>query len=132
MLPSPWMQLVVPDTGRTYLALLSFLPLRSLFRLPAFIRYAFAVRRQVEAAPGAVGYSMNQDPLHLHFWTLSVWGDEAHLGSFVEALPHALVMDALQNDMGPTAFVRWEIRGADVPPSWRDALARQSRGPGTT
>jgi len=60
------------------------------------------------------------------FWTLSVWESEAALEAFVARDPHADIMSAMQPRMGRTRFLRWHIRGAEVPPRWRDALERRA------
>jgi hypothetical protein len=63
--------------------------------------------------------------LQKQFWTLSVLEGEAALQEFVGALPHSHVMRVLQEKMGQTHFVRWTMRGAELPPRWPAALARQ-------
>ena len=40
---------------------------------------------------------------------------------------HAATMSEIAPYMGATRFVRWRIRGPEVPPSWEDAFARQAR-----
>ena len=128
LLPMPWKQVSAPDGDASYLALLSYLPLRSPSHLPAFLKDTFAIQRQVGAAPGVIGYSLAAQPWRLRFWTLSVWQDERHLAEFVRAIPHRDVMRALEGHMGQTQFIRWQIRGEEVPPRWSDALARQQPG----
>ncbi len=62
--------------------------------------------------------------LKRQFWTLSVWEGEAALHQFVIENPHGHVMMALREKMDQTRFVRWSIRGAELPPRWREAFIR--------
>ena len=55
-------------------------------------------------------------------WTLSVWEDEAALERFVGQQPHRQAMIRLRRDMGDSAFTRWKLDGAAVPPGWRAAM----------
>jgi len=71
-----------------------------------------------------IGYSFKARLLVRHFWTLSVWVDDASLQAFVNAPPHRDMMQALVPHMGPTRFVRWTVRGVDVPVGWEEALDR--------
>jgi len=73
-----------------------------------------------------IGYSLNSRLFTGQFWTLSVWEDEAALQAFVHAAPHVETMRAMIPHMGPTRFVRWTVRGADLPVRWDDALRRSS------
>ena len=82
------------------------------------------VRRQLERSAGVIGYSLNTRLLVGEFWTLSAWEDEATLQAFVQAPPHLEAMAALRPHMGPTRFVRWTVRGTQVPVRWDDAWSR--------
>jgi hypothetical protein len=100
--------------------------LRSILRVPAFLRRTPGIERQVKAAPGAVGYSLGADLLKLHFHTLSVWEDAGSLRAFAHALAHEEVREAFATDKrAPSIFVQWSVLGADLPLTWKDALARQ-------
>ncbi len=128
--PQPWKTLIAIDPEKQYLAFTSRFAMRSVFRVPAFMRYSFQIMRQVEAAPGAVGYALGADLLRLNFYTLSVWEDEEHLRAFVRARPHIGAMRDFRHDMrSQSPFIRWNIRGAELPPTWKDALSRQTQGP---
>ncbi len=127
MPPSPWVILSATQPERDYLVLLSYLPLRSFWKLPAFVRHAQAIRRQLEDARGAIGYSMLAQLFRLQFWTLSVWQDRAALDSFVRADPHLKIMSALQGHMGETQFIEWQAAGSTLPPKWTDAMGRFRR-----
>ena len=109
---------------RDYLALLSYLPLNSAWHLPRLFLYSTRIRRQLRTSSGLIGYSLRARLAAKQFWTLSVWEDEAALQGFVAAPPHLAFMKALASHMGPTRFVRWNVRGSELPLRWDDALRR--------
>ncbi len=53
------------------------------------------------------------------FAPVSVWKDEAALEGFVRQQPHRQAMIGLRRYMGDSAFARWKLNGAAVPPRWR-------------
>src|SRR5262249_48766104 len=121
---TPWRSLRAADPGRDYLVLLSFLPLKRLWRIPWFALQANRIVRQLEGSAGVIGYSLNSRLISGQFWTLSVWDNEATLQAFVYEAPHVDTMRTMIPHMGPTRFVRWSVRGAELPVSWKDALRR--------
>jgi len=121
---TPWSVRRLPDPGREYLVLLSFLPLRRFRDFPAFVRHDARITRQLSGARGLIGYSKLGRPWVKRFWTLSAWEDEAALAAFIHAGPHVRAMSELRPRMGPTRFVRWTLPGAALPPTWDDALRR--------
>jgi hypothetical protein len=125
---TPWKMLAPVDVGREYVALLSYLPLRSYLKMPLFARFSYAIHRQMLVTPGAVGYSMRAKVLSRQFWTLSVWESERALMEFVAKVPHGKIMKALAPHMGATAFSRWKILGSGIPPRWEDAIRRSVQG----
>ncbi len=120
----PWKSLAPVAPEREYLALLSFLPLRHGWRVPWFLIHTGRITAQLRQTRGLVGYSLLARPLRKNFWTLSVWEDEAALRAFVAAGAHGVAMRAMTPHMGATRFIRWKVRGANVPPKWHDALDR--------
>jgi quinol monooxygenase YgiN len=94
------------------------------WKLPTFLMQTRRIMTQLEQTRGLIGYSLLARPLRKHFWTLSVWEDEAALRAFVEAGAHAITMRSMAPHMGATRFIRWKIRGAGIPPKWADALDR--------
>jgi len=114
--------LLEPDA--TYLVLASSIPPKSVASTWKLFRGSRAVRRQLLATDGVVGFSMLAKPLRKHYATLSVWRDEAALEGFAIAHPHDRLMADLAPAMDTTKFVRWTISGTDGPPSWNDALVR--------
>jgi quinol monooxygenase YgiN len=121
---SPWRTFGSPEPEREYLALLSYLPLKSYWRIPHFLLYTAQVVRQLASAEGMLGYSVLARPLSKQFWTLSAWKNEAALRSFIQCPPHVRIMTALTPHMGETKFVRWMVKGSELPLPWDDALRR--------
>ena len=109
---------------RDYVALLTYLPLNSAWHLPWLVLYSTRIRRQLRKSSGLIGYSLRARPAAKQFWTLSAWEDEAALQAFVAAPPHLAVMKALASHMGATRFVRWNVKGSELPLRWDDALRR--------
>lgn len=124
MVKMPWRTLVSPDSEAEYLALLTYLPLRRFRTIPKFLRYVRAIQGQLNGAEGLVGYSLKARLLPRKFWTLSVWRDEGALMRFVTQDPHRHSMGALRPHMAQTEFIRWRLKGSEVPPSWEGALRR--------
>jgi len=120
----PWVTFRAPEPDREYLALLTELPLRRFRDLGAFLLSSWRIQGQLRRTPGLLGYSLRAHTLQREFWTVSVWEDDAALHQFVVS-PHAHVMAALQGKMGQTRFARWSFRGAEYPPQWPEALAKQ-------
>lgn len=114
----------VPD--KQYVAILSYLPLRSWWALPYFLYCARRIRGQLKTTSGLIGYSLLAHVATKRFWTLSVWESEVALINFVHKNPHNEAMMTLHRFMGGTQFVRWAVRGSQVPPSWDEAMARSA------
>lgn len=120
----PWKTFADVDPQRHYLVMASRLPLRSYRQIPSFLRLTLAVRRQLAASEGLVGYALFAQLPQKTFWTLSAWEDSARLQAFARAMPHAAVMHQLRPHMAPTTFTTWEAPGRALPVSWEDARAR--------
>ena len=123
----PWKDLAPADAKREYVALLSYLPLRKYSKIPAFFRYTMGIQRQLRKTPGAIGYSLRAKVLRRKFWTLSVWEDDRALVAFVSDAPHGEAMKSIAPHMGATKFTRWKVAGSAIPPTWEDAMKRESR-----
>jgi quinol monooxygenase YgiN len=80
--------------------------------------------KQLASAEGLLGYSVLARPLSKRFWTLSAWKNEAALRTFVNHPPHVRIMTALTPHMSDTKFVRWSVKGVQLPLQWDDALRR--------
>jgi len=59
-------------------------------------------------------------------WTLSAWEDERAGVAFASKVPHFDAVTVLQSPMGKSAFVRWSVKGAELPLRWDDALHRMA------
>ena len=121
---SPWRSFGCPDPNGDFVALLSYLPLKSFWRVPSFFIYSAKVAKQLASAQGLLGYSFLARPVSKRFWTLSVWKDETALQAFVKDPPHLYIMTALAPHMSETKFVRWTVKGSQLPLLWDDALRR--------
>jgi quinol monooxygenase YgiN len=121
---SPWRTFGSSAPEQDYVALLSYLPLKSYWRIPVFFFYTAQVVKQLASAAGVLGYSVLAHSLSKQFWTLSAWRNEGALRAFVQHPPHVHVMTALAPYMDKTKFVRWMIKGSELPPRWDDALSR--------
>ncbi len=126
---SPWRTFGSPNPNGDFVALLSYLPLKSYWRVPLFLLYTAEVARQLASAEALLGYSVLARPFSKRFWTLSAWETEASLRLFVQCPPHVRLMAALAPHMGETKFVRWEVKGSQLPLRWDDALSRFSSSP---
>ena len=120
---TPWRTFGSPDPNGDFVALLSYLPLRTYRGVLHWAIYTTRVVKQL-ATDGLVGYSLLARPLSKRFWTLSAWKNEAALQAFVNRSPHLRVMAALGPHMDKTGFVRWTVKGTDLPLRWDDALPR--------
>jgi hypothetical protein len=121
---SPWTTVAVLDPGADYVVLASSIPPKSVASTWKLFRGSRAVRRQLLATDGVMGFSMLAEPLRKHYATLSVWRDETALETFARAHPHDRLMAELSPAMDATKFVRWTISGSAGVPSWADALTR--------
>ena len=121
---SPWRTVGSPDPNGDVVVLLSYLPLKSYWRVPPFFLYTVQVIRQLASAQGLLGYSLLARPLLKRFWTLSAWDNADALRAFVQHPPHVRIMAALTPHMDQTRFVRWTVKGCQLPLRWDDALRR--------
>jgi hypothetical protein len=121
----PWKTINAPDPDRTYLAFSSRFAMRSFVTVPSFFMRGLAIQKQIATADGVIGFSLGANLPSLEFYTLSAWEDEAHLYRFARELAHGEGMRQFHSKMrSPSAFVTWQVRGADLPLAWPDALER--------
>jgi len=113
---------VRPD--RDYVVMASRLPLKSVLQVPRFMLNTLSITGQLKRSKGIVWYSLLAHLVRHRFWTLSVWEDEDALDAFAAELPHSGIMTGLRPHMGATKFVTWTALGAEVPPTWEQALER--------
>ncbi len=124
----PWTSRSEMEPGSDYLVMASHLPLKRISSTVRFFRGVFAVRKQLAAAEGLVGYTLRASPLARGYWTLSVWKDATALRGFMRTSPHVQLMTALKPFLGPTKFVMWRISAADGRPNLAGALERLASG----
>ena len=124
---SPWITFASADAHREYHALLSYLPLKKYSAVPGFFRFSFQIQKQLRATPGVIGYALRAKIVSRNFWTLSVWEDDRTLMEFVRLTPHGEAMKSISPHMGATRFTRWKVPGSAVPPTWDDAMKRDSK-----
>jgi hypothetical protein len=80
-----------PGTG--YLVMASHLPLKRITATVRFFRGVSAVRKQLAAADGLIGYTLRAKPLARDYWTLSVWKDNATLREFMRVSWRTMAAD---------------------------------------
>jgi hypothetical protein len=124
---TPWRMIAAADSNREYVALLSYLPPRKYRKILEFFRYTVQIQRQIRETPGAIGYGMRAKVFSRNFWTLSVWEDDRALMEFARRAPHGEVMKSIAPHMGATRFTRWKVPGSAVPPTWNEAMKRESK-----
>ncbi len=69
-----WISFKKPAPKREYVAILSYLPLKSFWSLPQFLYYTRRIQTQLKSAYGLVGYSLAH-VLVKRFWTVYAWAD---------------------------------------------------------
>jgi len=121
---SPWKSFAAVETTKEYVALVSFLPLKSIWGVPKFLKYSIQIQRQLADSKGLIGYSLEAQIFNKKFWTLSIWENQEAMDEFVKKAPHSRIMAALAPQMGKTKFVPWKIAGSAVPPDWSAAKKR--------
>jgi quinol monooxygenase YgiN len=124
----PWTARAEMEPRTGYLVMASQLPLKRITATVRFFRGVFAVRKQLAAADGLIGYTLRAKPLARDYWTLSVWTDNTALREFMRTPPHVQLMTSLKPLMGPTKFVTWMISAADGRPSMAAALEHLASG----
>ena len=73
---SPWTSVGTSDTGREYLVLLTYLPLKGYRKMMTLMRRSRAVSHQLAKTPGLIGFTFRAKLFRHRFWTLSAWEDE--------------------------------------------------------
>jgi len=124
---TPWKTCESPREGSSYLALISYLPLRHFRAVPRFFRLTQEIRSQLGSSQGLIGYSLDAQPFARKFWTLSVWRDQRALRDFVGAMPHSRVIEVLAPHLGKTQFAEWTVEYSEIPLDWGSAKARLPR-----
>ena len=124
--PRKWKQVGTVDPEREYVAFTSRFYLRSPLRVPAFLRQSSQIEKQVDAAPGIVGWSLGANLLTLEFYTLSAWENVESLRTFIASSAHGQARSKFAGDMrADSIFVQFTVSGSELPLTWADAIARQ-------
>lgn len=123
-----WRWFAEPEPDREYLALATYLELKSAFGLPRFEWHSLRVHRAMGRAPGLVGFSFS-GKFPTRYWTLSVWESGRDLGRFVRAPIHAKAKSATTPLMARFDTARWKVAGQSIPPDWSEAKARLEAEP---
>ena len=119
----PWVKGHPIDADGDYVAMASYLPLKSYRSIPGFLRDVLRIRRQLAHTPGLVGYALNAQLARKTFWTFSVWDDQASIDTFAATDPHQRITRALQPRMGTTKFEFFPIAGSALPMTWKQMKA---------
>ena len=69
--PKPWKQVAPIDPDKQYYAFTSRFFMKSPRRVLQFVRRSGAIEKQVDTAPGIVGWSLGANLFKLEFYTLS-------------------------------------------------------------
>lgn len=120
----PWTTVHPTPTGEV-VVMASWFRVRGLRHVLPFFRDALRVHRQVRAAGGVVGVSLEAHPLRREFRTLSAWSDRAALDAMVMQEPHRTIMRRHRAAMADSAFTFWTLPAGELP-TWEDATARLS------
>lgn len=124
---SRWKTVSPLESDAEYLVFASSIPPKSIRSTGELFRGSRAVRKQLLATDGVMGFALLAEPVRRRFATLSVWRDDDALGWFRRSLPHRELMTDLAERMAPTTFVRWNIEGTDPRPTWAEAIERLNR-----
>ena len=124
--PKPWKQVVPIDPEREYVAFTSRFFMKSPVRVLRFISRSGSIGRQVDTAPGVVGWSIGTNLLKLEFYTLSAWEDLESLERFAQEAEHGAALREFAGDRRrESLFIHYTVRGSELPLSWKEALRRQ-------
>jgi hypothetical protein len=77
MAETKWTSLAKPAPEKEYLAILSYLPVKSFWAMPQFFYSIRRIQTQLKSARGP--YSLFADVVAKRFGTLSIWQDEVSL-----------------------------------------------------
>ena len=128
--PKPWKQVATIDPEREYVAFTSRFFMKSPRRVLRFISRSGPIEKQVDAAPGVIGWSVGANLFKLEFYTLSAWQDAESLRRFAHEAEHGAVMQEFASEMRrESLFVHYSVRGRDLPLSWTEAVRRQNSIP---
>src|ERR1700680_2325863 len=117
-----WRSYKKVDPEKEYIVQITYLPIKSFWKVIKFLRLTRQIQRQLETSPGLIGYSLQTKIIAHRFWTLSAWESQKDISNFVVKIPHLKVMQDLKNDMGQTKFSKWPVMGSSLPVDWDEAM----------
>ena len=120
--PSAWAVTATAEASAEYVGLVSRLQFRGPDGLALFQELVTRVIQQLGQSRGLLGWSM-ADSSDYSYLTLSAWQDETALREFMLKDPHREVMRRLR-PLAVGRFVRFPVKGNDLPLAWSDAVAR--------
>ena len=126
MPPKPSTTFIRADPDREYLVLLTELPSKRWRDLGVLLLYTWRIQRQLRRASGLLGHSLLARLSRKQFLTLPVWEGEGVLQQLVADVPHVGVMKAFRAKIARPRFIRWSIRGDEIPPDWHVAFEKRN------
>ena len=121
-----------PDKNGDFVALLSYLPLKSYWRVPQLLLCTAQVVKQLATADGLLDYSVLPIRCPSGSGRSLVWRDGDALRAFVHHPPHVRVMAGLAPYMDRRSSCSGWSRGSQLPLRWDDAFGRFSGSPPST
>ncbi len=105
---------VNPPTGKEFLSIATFLPVRRWLDVIPFLRMSSRVSGQLMKSE-AIRFGVKTDLLRKRFWTVSVWSDRVAMRRFVAAEPHATAVKRFARWAGQgAAFVEWTSEDGSI------------------
>ncbi|MFD9594172.1 DUF3291 domain-containing protein [Kitasatospora sp. NPDC059973] len=120
----PWITPHPATPGTQAVVMASRFEVRSLADVPRFFLKSYAVWRQIQSAPGALGASLIARPTKRTFYTLSAWESQQALQDFARAEPHRSIMTGLRSTMRESVFTYWQAPVEQLPVGWPEAHRR--------
>jgi hypothetical protein len=107
----------------SYLAVATFVPIARWRDVMKASKLSSQVESQLKQSAGVVAYSLAVNPLRRHFWTCSIWRDDAAIASFTRMQPHATAVERFKDWAGVgAAFARWQTPSPIL--DWDEAFRR--------
>jgi quinol monooxygenase YgiN len=120
----PWTSRTAVGGDDECVVMASRLPLAHYRHIPAFLAATMAIRRQLAAADGLIGYALDAHLMSRTFWTVSAWQSREALDAFSRANPHSARVSAIRPRMQPTTFTFWTCPGSELPVHWHEVRRR--------
>ena len=122
---TPWVSpyKIEPDYAKDYLAVITYLPLKSYLSFPSFFKHTQLIQNQLHKSHGVVGFKLRADILTKKAYTISVWEDAKSLKNFITSGAHKDIMSQVPDYLGKhRKFVTVFIKGSEFPSSWDWAM----------